>query len=251
MKKRIVKRACALHTKEGDVKFILSRSFYRRTMVISIDEKAQVTVYAPMYSTEKEICSFIRDKACWIMEKVEEANHNKQILKNKKFDHGQEFLFLGKKYKLEVLEKKVKRCQIQFDGKKWTASVPERLEHKQKESIIKNALVKWYRHQAKEVLGGRIFHFSRTLGVEPKTVAIRTQKQIWGSCDFNTQSINLNWQIILSPMNVIDYVVVHELCHLIVPNHSKRFWKKVEKIIPNFKEQKKWLRTNSLDMTLP
>jgi hypothetical protein len=89
------------------------------------------------------------------------------------------------------------------------------------------------------------------MGVEPKKIAVRTQKRLWGCCDYHTQTIHLNWQIILSPIRVIDYVVVHELCHLTVPNHSKRFWKKVEKIIPDFKRHKQWLAVNHIDMVLP
>ena len=127
-------------------------------------------------------------------------------------------------------------------------TVPRGLSESQRQEKIKEKIVKWYRAQAEEILGVRIFHYSRILGVEPKKIAIRTQKRLWGNCDYNTKTIHLNWQIILSPLKVIDYVIVHELCHLIVPDHSRRFWKKVADVMPDFKEYKKWLRVNAHEM---
>ena len=157
---------------------------------------------------------------------------------------------MGKKYQLDVLQNGSRSSRIVFDGNKWTVSLPNGLNPQECQARIKKELEKWYRLQAKEILGGRLFHYSRLMNAEPKRIVIKSQKRLWGSCNYRTQAIHLNWKIILSPLEVIDYVVVHELCHLFVPNHSKRFWTKVAKFIPDFKEQQKWLRTNFLDMSL-
>ena len=105
--------------------------------------------------------------------------------------------------------------------------------------------------QAKEILGSRIFHYARKMQVEPKSISIKDQKRIWGSCQYRKQSINLNWRIVMSPLDVLDYVIVHELSHLVVPDHSKRFWRKVEDILPNYKQSRQWLKQNQRSMLLP
>jgi predicted metal-dependent hydrolase len=220
-------------------------------MTITVDAAAEVSVAVPFYAALKEIHAFIQEKAHWIVAKRLEVQRKQAILNEKEFDHGHEFLFLGKKCPLEIQEDGVKRAKLVFDGMRWQVSVSTGLSAEERQIQIRETMLKWYRTQAEEILGGRIFHYSRQLGVTPKKIAVRTQKRVWGNCDCRTQTIHLNWQIILSPLEVVDYVVVHELCHLLVPNHSKRFWKKVEKILPDYRKQKKWLREHSLDMILP
>lgn len=250
--KRVVKAVFSLKTKQGDVPFVLARSSGRRTLTISVNEHAQVHVASPFGMREKDIYAFLDEKARWIIAKVEEAQRHKDILSRKEFAHGHEFLFLGKKYKVNVVQADIKRSRITFDALQgWSVFVPESVSPEERQAHVRNKMLQWYRAQAKEILGGRIFHYSRVMGVEPKRIAVRTQKRLWGCCDYNTQTIHLNWQIILSPLRVIDYVVVHELCHLTVPSHSKRFWKKVEKFMPDFQGYRRWLQMNHLDMVLP
>jgi len=250
--KRITKEACSIPTNEGEISYVLTRSSARRTLTITIGEKADVSVASPYNMKEREVFDFINEKARWITKKVKEARKNKAILDQKKFDHGKEFLFLGKKYKLSVFERNIKRGNISFNHLEgWFVTVPQKLSYKERRIKVKTKMLQWYRIQAKEILGGRIFSYSRIMGIEPKKIAVRSQKRLWGCCDYNTQTIHFNWQIILSPIKVVDYVVVHELCHLTIPNHSKRFWKKVEKFMPDFNCHKQWLKANHLDMALP
>jgi predicted metal-dependent hydrolase len=250
--KQIVKSAHSLMTKEGDIPFLLSRSSGRRTLTITVDEHAQVCVASPFTLKDRTIQDFIHTKARWIIARIKEAENNKNILRQKEFDDGHEFLFLGKKYTMNVREADIKRSRIVFDTVTgWSVVVPKELSGEGRRDQVKQKMLQWYRAQAKEILGGRIFHYSRLMGVEPKKIAIRTQKRLWGCCDYNTQAIHLNWQIILSPLKVVDYVVVHELCHLTVPSHSKRFWKRVGKFMPDFEEYRRWLKVNHLDMVLP
>lgn len=250
--KRVIKKALSVKTKEGDIPLVLTRSSGRRTLTITVDEKAAVGIAAPFHMKDAEIHAFVHEKAPWICKKLSEAQNNKDILSQREFDHGHQFLFLGKKYKVNVYHQDIKRSRITFDALGgWSVAVPENLSCEDRRVLVKEKMLQWYRHQAKEILGGRIFHYSRLMGVEPKKIAVRTQKRLWGCCDYNTQTVHLNWQIILSPQKVVDYVVAHELCHLMVPNHSKRFWKKVEKVMPDFKQYRQWLKKNHLAMMLP
>jgi len=249
--KRIIKKLYSLSTKWGVLSFLMTRSSRRRTTVIIVDEKAKVCVYAPFSASEKKVLSFVEDKAEWILEKVCEAERKEKILDRKKYRNGEEFLFLGKKCKIQVQNERLQQPRIEFKGHKWMITLPLDLSEKETEQHIQKKLISWYREQAKEILGQRLFRYSREIQVEPKTIAIRTQKRLWGNCDYNEKKIHLNWQIILSPIEVIDYVIVHELCHLIYPNHNKRFWNKVGRIIPDYKKYQKWLRLHATDMVLP
>lgn len=172
----------------------------------------------------------------------------------KVFEHGQKFLFLGKRLQLEIAEyshRDFQSTKLSFDGTRWMATVPFALSCHERECHLKERFLGWYRRQAEEILGGRVFHYARLMGVWPKEIAIKTHKSLWGSCNFRKQKIHLNWQIVMSPTEVIDYVVVHELCHLTVPNHSKLFWHSVQQILPDYKSHRAWLRIHQKEITHP
>lgn len=98
-----------------------------------------------------------------------------------------------------------------------------------------------YRELAKKIIPQRVKYFSELTGLSPKLVKISNAKKRWGSCT-SKGTINLSWRLVLTPPEVIDYVVVHELVHLVEPNHSKRFWRRVAEIIPGYQAQRKQLR---------
>jgi len=240
-----------IKTKSGELSFQLAKSSQRRTLAIYVDDKAQVSVYAPSHVSEKSIFKFINEKSDWVVESIRASEKKIKLKERKDFRAGNEFYFLGEKYPVRVQQDDIKRSRIYFDGNAWLVIVPPDLSDKKIKEHIKTRMLGWYREQAKEVIGGRLLHHARIIGVDPSEIAVKTQKRLWGNCDHGEAKININWQIILSPMNVIDYVVVHELCHLIVPNHSQRFWRKVEKFLPDYKERKDWLAKNTARISLP
>lgn len=105
------------------------------------------------------------------------------------------------------------------------------------------------RREAGEIFRKRADHFARKLQVSYKRITIREQKTRWGSCSSN-QNLNFNWKLILAPREVLDYVVVHELCHLKEMNHSPAYWQEVEKILPDYQRQKDWLKKNGWKLLL-
>ncbi len=218
-------------------------------MAIAISPRDGVSVSAPLRARQEDILRFVHQKSKWIIDKVEENQVIQARLRRKADAPSEsEFLFLGKSHAVVVTSRNVHRPDITFDGLRWHVVIPQGISPTG--ALVQRVMAKWYRRQAEEILGGRVFHYSRMLGVEPKTIAVRSFKRVWGNCDYNTQTIQLNWQIILSPMFVVDYVVVHELCHLTVPNHSRRFWQRVEKFYPQYPEAKKWLKEHHWDMVL-
>lgn len=239
-----------LSTPEGPIELSLNRS-RRKTLCIHIHKTGGVEVRAPFITPLREIDAFIQQKSCWIQKKIRELRRFQRLVNNRQYVHGQEFFFLGKAHRLIIHAGDHPGCRITFNGHQWIVEVDRGIGESLRVLNIKESLIEWYRNQAKEILGARIFHFARLLGVSPEHVLIRTQRHMWGSCNHSKKSIHLNWQIILSPMAIIDYVIVHELFHLRVPNHSHRFWDLVAKIIPDYRDRRRWLKENWHKLVLP
>lgn len=113
----------------------------------------------------------------------------------------------------------------------------------------KQALEERYRQAAREYFPMRVAYYENILGVTHANISIRDQKTRWGSCSAKG-NLNFNWRLMLAPPRVLDYVVVHELCHRKEMNHSKAFWNAVEMVLPDYKELRKWLRDNGNSLSL-
>ena len=118
---------------------------------------------------------------------------------------------------------------------------------KEEKTVVKNALMDWYREQAEKKIFERMNYYARLIGKQPKSIKIRNHKRQWGSCSGNG-NVRFNWKIIMTPISVLDYVIVHELCHLIYPHHSSQFWQKVQSIIPDYKKKRDLLKEYSYQM---
>ena len=125
----------------------------------------------------------------------------------------------------------------------------QRLEEAQKKEAQRSALEKRYREAAKEYFPKRAAYYAYLLGVSYDRIRIAGQKTRWGSCSSN-KTLSFNWKLMLAPPKVLDYVVVHEICHLREMNHSPRFWALVESLMPDYKQQRKWLKENGHTLEL-
>ena len=249
--KRVEQSEALFEGRDNQIPYVLKRSSARRTLTICIDEEGELSVSVPMRTPDKEIKAFLFEKENWIVDKIKESKTRHSKIEERKFEDGYEFLYLGEKFPLKTLLGDVKRVKVEFLNDAWYLTLPIGLKGKEKQKRIRTALVKWYRKQAEEIIGGRLLHFARIIGVEPEKIAVRTQKRLWGICHHTAKTIHINWQIILAPMAVVDYVVIHELCHLIVPNHSKRFWNQVARYMPEYELHERWLKEHAVDMVLP
>ena len=218
-------------------------------MQVSISREMDVRLRAPRFVPQPQIEKFIHQKARWILTKLSQQQTRREILDQRRYCHGSQFLFLGRSCVLEVRDGD--RAKIIFDGQKWQADVPANFHDQGRENLIKRLLRDWYIFQAKEFLAVRLFHYARPMGLSPQGITVKSQKRLWGSCSHHRQTIRLNWLLILAPVEVIDYVIVHELCHLRVPNHSKKFWREVALVVPDYKVRQQWLKDHSVDLILP
>jgi predicted metal-dependent hydrolase len=118
-------------------------------------------------------------------------------------------------------------------------------ESESEKTVVRKAIIEWYFEHAENKVKERLDRFAQQTGKWPASVEIKDQLRRWGSCSRNGM-VRLNWKIIMAPLSIIDYVIVHELCHLMYPEHSSQFWQKVQSIIPSYKKRRDWLKGNGL-----
>ncbi len=138
-------------------------------------------------------------------------------------------------------------------SREWILNTQEESRRKQQQAAIKKSEdprdEQWYRDHAAQIIPERVEYFAQELSLEYTRVRISSAKRIWGSCS-GQNSLSFSWRLAMAPVEVIDYIVVHELTHTIHKNHGKLFWRRVEKSIPNHRELRQWLRDNEHLMTV-
>ncbi|MEM5778049.1 MAG: SprT family zinc-dependent metalloprotease [Candidatus Aenigmatarchaeota archaeon] len=204
----------------------------RKTVVMSVERDKTVIVRAPENITQKEINEFIQKKKYWLYAKLNHPQKYRKTCKTE-FISGASVLYLGKYYKLDVKKEK-------FDGILFS----NRFIISKKNQKNANKLFKeWYIQKAQEKIIPKTRVYAKNLGVQFKSVQISEFKYRWGSCT-PKNNIKFNWRLIKAPPHVIDYIIIHELGHLIEPNHTPRFWNIIKTQVPKFLEAKEWLKNN-------
>ena len=199
----------------------------------------RVRVRAPRSLSDKRINDLIKKRTPWIKEKLKEYSKRPQVV-TKKYEDGEIFSYLDKNYELKIIESD--KEAIKLKNGFFIVSICK--EGFGKNIKVQKLLTNWYRNHAHKYLQERTEKFANIIGVSPSSISIKNYKSRWGSCSIS-RAIDYNWKIIQAPKKVIDYVVVHELCHLIEHNHSPKYWSYVEKFMPNWKESRNWLKENS------
>lgn len=210
-----------------------------RTKTASIKiEDGVVAVVVPRKLDIEKVEKLIEDKHTWIIEKI--AIHREATpASDKQYVSGEALPYLGRNYRLKVLREDFSRTKL-INGR-ITVSVPEL---PQQDYYIRNALVRWYKRNAELKIKDKVERYGKVVGVETGVVRIKDFKSRWGSCT-PYGDLEFNWVIVMAPNRIVDYVVVHELCHLIHHDHSPQFWKEVERVMPDYQECKEWLKVNS------
>ena len=201
----------------------------RKTVAIHIYNGA-IEVRAPLKMPESGIEQFIKSKEKWIADRLALSRQNKKKREDFRLDYGDTVKCFGDLYIIAGKE------HIHFEIENEYFYIPPGLTPEQ----IKQACIRIYRKFAKTCLLTKTIDFAKLMSVTPVDVKITGAKSRWGSC--SKKGINFAWRLMMADEGVIDYVVVHELAHIIEMNHSKRFWAIVESILPDYKERKRRLK---------
>lgn len=155
-----------------------------------------------------------------------------------RYEDGARFPYLGEEYALRIRQyPSYRKPGIMLSQGELLVLCAEPDEGK-----VAAALREWYVCQAKQVIPERVAHYAQRMGETYGNVRIKDLKSRWGSCS-SKRNLNFNWRLVLAPLSVLDYVVVHELCHLKEMNHSRAFWDLVAAEMPDYKKMQLWLRT--------
>ena len=203
----------------------------RKTISIIIERDRSVIVRAP-FDTSKTIIEREINKRKRIIQKKIDHNQKYPIDKHpKEFISGESLLYLGRNYKLFVVDEPIEG--VVFDNKFFIGKANQKKANK----LFKE----WYFKSANELLVSKAKAIAKQIGVKYNSLNILDLKYRWGSCT-PKDNIHFNWRLIKAPMTVIEYIIVHELTHLLEANHTLEFWNRVAAQLPNYSKAKDWLK---------
>ena len=228
-------------TFDEDLSIEVVRTKRRKTASIKVID-GLVQAIVPDQLSDGRVEALIQKRTPWIRKKLREQS---QIVtpKPKEYVSGESFTYLGRNYRLKV-HRGTDR-EVKLKGGYLEVGLPK----KPKDGEIRNALVEWYEGHALERLTEKTNRYAGIMGVAPNSISVRDYKSRWGSCSSRGE-ISYNWRIIIAPHHIVDYVVVHELCHLKHPNHSPTYWRFVKREIPDFDRCRQWLRMHEGELVI-
>lgn len=236
----------ALPGPDNSITYAIRVSARRRTLCLELRANGSLTVATPRGLSLATIRAFVASRRAWIEAKraLQTMYRDAQApqaqerpspgLPRVSPAQGTNLPFLGTELALAVSIATTQRAACRCESGNLVISVPHN-------KAIWPAIEGWYRRAAATHAAARLAHFAPLVGRTARKLMIRGQRTRWGSCSARG-TISLNWRLMQAPAEILDYVVVHELCHLLVPNHSARFWQEVERILPDYRKRRASLR---------
>lgn len=224
-----------------DITYTLTKSD-RKTASIYIERDGQVSVLVPKTLTDDEVTRLIETKRRWIYRNLAEWQDTNATRIRRQFVSGEGFLYLGRSYRLKLVDEQSESLLLK-GGYFYLKSDDGALQDPSE------AFKAFYKAKGQKRIRERVEHYSNRMGVEPAGIRIRELKNRWASCTPEGR-LNFHWKCMMAPATVLDYIVVHELAHLKYLNHTRAFWNLVDRVLPDYRERKEWLRQNGAGMDL-
>jgi predicted metal-dependent hydrolase len=202
-------------------------------------------VRAPKRTSLSQIEKFLYQKKTWILNKLNYLESITPTNSKRSFSNGQKLLLLGKEIQIMEIPSPGKRIQLDYSNGTFNIRLPQNFDSNLHRKKLKNHFIKFYKQYALDIIRNRVGEFSSRMGISPSDVKIRTYKSRWGACK-DDGTLIFNWKLIQAPIEIVDYVIVHELSHLKYMNHSAQYWEIVSGICPDYKKYQKWLKNNIL-----
>ncbi len=217
----------------------------RRTVEIAVEAPGKVVVVAPEGFSEEELIVLVSQKSKWITQQLFHFRTVRFEPVVRELVSGESLLYLGRNYKLDLkVEDGMEKPEILLDHGvfriRTQSSSPD---------YLRPYLIDWYGWKAFEKIDSRIKYFAPKLGITPIGFRIKEQKKRWGSCTKDGM-LFFNWRCVLAPAPILDYIVAHELCHILEHQHSARFWKLLRAVMPEFDARKQWLKENGVKLDI-
>ncbi len=209
----------------------------RRTLSITVQPDQTVRVVAPLGTAREQIEARLRKRAGWIVRQQAFFAAFEPLTPARRYVSGESHLYLGRQYRLKLVQ--APKPVVKLVRGYLEVYTPDPMDKEQVETQVQD----WYRAHAAEKLGGYVREVIKRFGVfdlQPPTLELRRMEKRWGSCTPGGKVI-LNPDLIRAPKGCIEYVIVHELCHLLEPNHSRAFYDLQERILPDWEQWKERL----------
>lgn len=213
----------------------------RKTYSLQFDYKGDLVVKTDIKYFGNKLDEILEKHKKWIKQNFKKVKEQVSVSRQNFLEEGYEYSILGEKYKLIYRVNNENKFFIFAENNNLVISQPQK--GKLTKSEIKKELISYFRIVARKYLSERTEYFTEKANLKFRKIFIKNQKTKWGSCS-SEKNLNYNWHLIFAPLDVIDYVVIHEISHLKYMNHSKTFWNLVEKFDPDYKVRMKWLREN-------
>jgi predicted metal-dependent hydrolase len=222
---------------ELEIELIRSK---RKTVSIHIERDGSVSARIPEAITEDEILKVLKSKEYQIHKNLAQWSQLNQTKVEREYVNGQSFLYLGRNYRLQLTDDKLE--SLTFNKGYFYLSNSNKIN-------ARELFVSFYKEKLNEKLKPILKRYKDQLGVNPKEIKIMELQNRWASCT-SRGNINFHWKCAMAPIDVLNYIVVHELTHLIHPNHTSTFWNEIDKVMPNYEKQIHWLKINGAGMNL-
>ena len=216
-----------------DLEFEVRESAQRATLAITIDRDGGLILACPPNIPEEERKAFIQEKLVWIYTKLQEKAKLATATVTKEYVNGEGFYYLGKDYRLKIVPADSQKFSLRLYRGRFQLgrdAQPEARQH----------FIDWYQDHIAPILQRKVEQYTERVGTTPQTIHVRDLGYRWGSTD-KRGHLYFHWRVALLPVQMLEYIVVHELVHLVESKHTPAFWERVERIIPDYREKKKWL----------
>ena len=233
--------------KVKDIKIPITIKNYRtaKTMKIYFKEEGLVVTKSP-YVPKREVDKFIKQNEEKIYEKYKKMEEIKRLKKGR-WENGQDILYDGDLYKIVKIyhEENNVSIKINKEAKEFKIYVYNKLQKEEEDYFIKKVVRNMFKENTENILQERLPYWSEKTNISYNSVKVRDAKTKYGSCKPKTKALHFSSRLVMLNKEAIDAIIVHELCHIIHPNHSKNFYELVKKYIPNYDEINIYLKKNS------
>ncbi|HAU32647.1 MAG: hypothetical protein XD78_1473 [Desulfotomaculum sp. 46_296] len=230
------------------IPYTLTESKQARCIRLTIDLNG-FRVVKPHSARINDVERALEAKRSWIYKHYLELQSRKAGGYKREWESGEKVLYKGKEYEIRIFKHEDKRTAIKFNGTRFEIFTNKEIEVDERKFLVENVLKRWYKKAVRVFIEDRLDYFCKITGLTYNIMRIKEQKTRWGSCS-KKGNLNFNWKLIMSPEWVIDYIVVHEVCHLRYLNHSREFWNMVALYMPGYKKARKWLKENGPGLKL-
>lgn len=231
--------------KVGDIEYQLLPGTDRKTTDIVIERDGRVVVRPPADYAPEKVDEVVARKRLWIYRNLAEWKDLNACAVVREWVSGETFLYLGREHRLSLVSGQERPLKLKNGSFRLDRSCIER----EGPAGARKAFRQFYTDKGQERFAARVAFYAPKAGVVPGVIKVKEMGYRWASCG-SSGNLNFHWKCMMAPPRIIDYIVVHELCHLHHRNHTEAFWNEIDKVLPDYAERKNWLRSHGVKLDI-